>query len=83
MELQGERLELFNEIVNLDTESLEKVKKYIKRIASNRYTDEEIENAMRPFTDEEKIERLMVAETDPVYYTQEEMRKAAASWRNL
>lgn len=46
-------------------------------------TDEEIENAMRPFTDEEKIERLMVAETDPVYYTQEEMRKAAASWRNL
>ena len=97
MELQGERLELFNEIVNLDTESIGKVKKYIKRIASNRYkisraskvddidivTDEEIENAMRPFTDEEKIERLMVAETDPVYYTQEEMRKAAASWRNL
>ena len=37
MELQGERLELFNEIINLDTESIEKVKKYIKRIASNRY----------------------------------------------
>ena len=33
MELQGERLELFNEIINLDTESIEKVKKYIKRIA--------------------------------------------------
>ena len=30
MELQGERLELFNEIINLDTESIEKVKKYIK-----------------------------------------------------
>ena len=68
MELQGERLELFNEIINLDTESIEKVKKYIKRIASNRYkisrttqvddidiiTDEEIENAMRPLSYEEK-----------------------------
>ena len=72
MELQGERLELFNEIINLDTESIEKVKKYIKRIASNRYkisrttqvddidiiTDEEIENAMRPLSYEEKIESL-------------------------
>ena len=97
MELQGERLELFNEIINLDTESLEKVKKYIKRIASNRYkisraskvddidivTDEEIENAMRPLSYEEKIESLRLSEADPVYYTQEEMRKAVASWRNL
>jgi len=76
------------------TQSIEKVKKYIKRIASNRYkisrankvddidivTDEEIENAMCPFTDEEKIERLMAAEADPVYYTHEEVKKAAASW---
>ena len=97
MELQGERLELFNEIINLDTESIEKVKKYIKRIASNRYkisrttqvddidiiTDEEIENAMRPLSYEEKIESLRLSEADPVYYTQEEMRKAVASWRNL
>ena len=37
MELQGEHLELFNEIINLDTESIERVKKYIKRIASNKY----------------------------------------------
>lgn len=76
MELQGERLELFNEIINLDTESIEKVKKYIKRIASNRYkisrttqvddidiiTDEEIENAMRPLSYEEKIESLRLSE---------------------
>lgn len=37
MELQGEHLELFNEIINLDTESIERVKKYIKRIASCKY----------------------------------------------
>lgn len=97
VELQGERLELFNEIVNLDSESIERVKKYIKRIATGKYkitravkiddidivTDEEIENAMRPLTHEEKMERIRVAEDDPVYYTQEEMRKAFASWRNL
>lgn len=97
MELQGEHLELFNEIINLDTESIEKVKKYIKRIATNRYkisraakaddidivTDEEIENAMCPLTHEEKMESLRLAEEDPVYYTHEEVRKAAASWRNL
>ena len=89
MELQGERLELFNEIINLDTESIEKVKKYIKRIASNRYKIsrttqvDEIENAMRPLSYEEKIESLRLSEADPVYYTQEEMRKAVASWRNL
>ena len=78
MELQGERLELFNEIINLDTESIEKVKKYIKRIASNRYkisrttqvddidiiTDEEIENAMRPLSYEEKIESLRLSEAE-------------------
>ena len=32
---------------------------------------------------EEKIESLRLSEADPVYYTQEEMRKAVASWRNL
>lgn len=94
VELQGERLELFNEIINLDTESIEKVKKYIKRIASNRYkisratpiddidivTDDEIENAMCPLTNEEKMERLRVAEEDPVYYTHDEVRKISATW---
>ena len=94
MELQGERLELFNEIINLDTESIEKVKKYIKRIASNQYkisrttqvddidiiTDEEIENAMRPLSYEEKIERLRLAEEDTVYYTHEEVKKMTAQW---
>ena len=91
MELQGERLELFNEIINLDTESIEKVKKYIKRIASNRYkisrttqvddidiiTDEEIENAMRPLSHEEK---MRLAEEDTVYYTHEEVKKMTAQW---
>ena len=94
MELQGEHLELFNEIINLDTESIEKVKKYIKRIASKRYkisrttqvddidiiTDEEIENAMRPLSYEEKIERLRLAEEDTVYYTHEEVKKMTAQW---
>ena len=94
MELQGERLELFNEIINLDTESIEKVKKYIKRIASNRYkisrttqvddidiiTDEEIENAMSPLSHEEKMERLRLAEEDTVYYTHEEVKKMTAQW---
>ncbi len=97
MELQGEHLELFNEIINLDTESIERVKKYIKRIASNKYkisrrvtvdeidfvTDEEIESAMHPLSHEEKMESLRLAEEDSVYYTQDEMRKAVASWRNL
>lgn len=89
MELQGERLELFNEIVNLDTESIEKVKKYIKRIAKNKYKitskyqeqDDEWLDIMRPLTEEEKTKRLMAAEADPIYYTQEEMRKMVASWR--
>lgn len=89
MELQGERLELFNEIINLDTESIEKVKKYIKRIAKNKYKitsnfqeqDDEWLDIMRPLTEEEKTERLIAAEADPVYYTQEQMRKMVASWR--
>ena len=97
MELQGERLELFNEIINLDTESIERVKKYVKRIASNKskisrrvtvddidfVTDEEIESSMHPLSHEEKMESLRLAEEDSVYYTQDEMRKAVASWRNL
>lgn len=89
VELQGERLELFNEIVNLDSESIERVKKYIKRIAKNKYKitskyqeqDDEWMDIMRPFTEEEKTERLKVAEADPIYYTQEQMRKMVASWR--
>lgn len=89
IELQGERLELFNEIVNLDSESIERVKKYIKRIAKNKYKitskfqeqDDEWQDIMRPLTEEEKTERLRVAEADPIYYTQEQMRKLVASWR--
>lgn len=89
VELQGERLELFNEIVNLDSESIERVKKYIKRIAKNKYKitskfqeqDDEWQDIMRPLTEEEKTERLRVAEADPIYYTQEQMRKMVASWR--
>lgn len=89
IELQGERLELFNEIVNLDSESIERVKKYIKRIAKNKYKitskfqeqDDEWQDIMRPLTEEEKTERLRVAEADPIYYTQEQMRKMVASWR--
>ena len=89
MELQGERLELFNEIINLDTESIEKVKKYIKRIAKNRYKitskfqeqNEDWVDIMRPLTEEEKTSRLIAAEADTEYYTQEEMRKMVASWR--
>lgn len=94
MELQGERLELFNEIINLDTESIERVKKYIKRIASCKYkkprttpfddidsvTDEEIEDAMHPLSYEEKMERLRLAEEDTVYYTHEEVKKMTAQW---
>lgn len=94
MELQGERLELFNEIINLDTDSIEKVKKYIKRLASGRYkisratvlddidivTDEEIENAMRPLSYEERMESLRLAEDDPVYYTHEEVKKMTTTW---
>lgn len=89
VELQGERLELFNEIVNLDSESIERVKKYIKRISKNKYKitskfqeqDDEWQDIMRPLTEEEKTERLRVAEADPIYYTQEQMRKMVASWR--
>lgn len=94
MELQGEQLELFNEIIQLDNESIEKVKKYIKRMVSGKYkiarsapiddidvvTDEEIENAMRPLTHEEKMERLRVAEEDQVYYTHEEVKQMSAKW---
>lgn len=92
MELQGERLELFNEIINLDTESIEKVKKYIKRIASNRYkisrttqvddidiiTDEEIEKHSVPLSYEEKIESLGCRRRSCLLYTGRE-RKAVAS----
>lgn len=95
LNLQGEQLELFNQIARLDNESFVKVKKYVKRIIHNRHhvkeerailddidivTDEEIENAMKPLTHEEKVRRLIEAENDPVYYTHEEVKKAALEW---
>lgn len=92
MNLQGDQLDLFNEIINLDNESIAKVKKYIKRITySNLKTDihdidniteEEIDSAMYPITHLEKIERLQLSEADPVCYTHDEIKKAVASWRN-
>ena len=69
LNLQGERLELFNQIASLDNESFAKVKKYVKRVIHKHHqvkseeilledidiiTDEEIENAMKPLTNEEK-----------------------------
>lgn len=96
LNLQGERLELFNQIANLDNESFAKVKRYVKRVVHKHHqikpdetflddidiiTDEEIENAMKPLTDEEKFNRLTESENDPFYYTQDDVRKAVASWR--
>lgn len=96
LNLQGERLELFNQIASLDNESFAKVKKYVKRVIHKHHqiepkkiilddidiiTDEEIENAMKPLTDEEKFSRLTESENDPFYYTQDDIRKAVASWR--
>lgn len=91
MNLQGERLELFNQIASLDNESFNKVKKYIRRIVQTKskvvkrheLSEEAIEEwneIMRPLSIEEKIERLTVSEADPVYYTQAEMRQLVASW---
>lgn len=97
LNLQGEQLELFNQIASLDNESFAKVKKYVKRVIHKHpqikpeeilledidiITDEEIENAMKPLTDEEKLSRLIKADNDSFYYTQDEMRKAVASWRH-
>lgn len=96
LNLQGEQLELFNQIASLDNESFAKVKRYVKRVIHDHQrgktekilledidiiTDDEIENAMKPLTDEEKINRLIAAKNDSFYYTQDEMRKAVATWR--
>ena len=94
MNLQGERLELFNQIASLDNESFAKVKKYVKRVIHGHHkekttesdldditiTDEEIENAMRPYSYEEKLERLKASEADPVYYTHEEVKRMTLKW---
>lgn len=94
MNLQGERLELFNQIASLDNESFAKVKKYVKRVIHSHHkekatesdldditiSDEEIENAMRPYSHEEKLERLKVSEADPVYYTHEEVKRMTLKW---
>ena len=43
-------------------------------------SDEEIEDAMRPYTHEEKVERLKVSEADPVYYKHEDVKKMSLEW---
>ena len=97
LNLQGERLEHNKQKPSLDNESFAKVKKYVKTVIHKHHqvkseeilledidiiTDEEIENAMKPLTNEEKFSRLIEAENDSFYYTQDEMRKAVASWRH-
>ena len=94
MNLEREQADLFNQIINLDSDSIEKVTKYIKRIVNNRHksqkqesdmddiivTDDDIENAMCPLTHEEKIERLYLSETDPVCYSHEDVKKMSLNW---
>ena len=52
------------------TTSEEKQEKKIDTIS-----DEEIEDAMRPYSYEEKLERLKVSEADPVVYMHEDVKK--------
>lgn len=94
MNLEKEQADLFNQIINLDSESIEKVTKYIKRIVNNRHkikkqeaeiddiivSNEDIENAMCPFTHEEKMERLRLSENDPVCYSHESVQKMSLNW---
>lgn len=95
LNLQGERLELFNQIASLDNESFARVKKYVKRVIHDHHqvkiekkdlkdvdliSDEDIEDAMRPYTHEEKVERLKVSEADPVYYKHEDVKKMSLEW---
>ena len=91
LNLQGERLELFNLIANLDNESFAKVKRYVKRIIHDHQrekvdkkidiiSDEEIEDAMRPYSYEEKLERLKASEADPVVYAHEDVKKMSLKW---
>ena len=49
MNLQGEQLELFNQIARLDNESFVKVKKYVKRIIHNRHHVKEERAINYPF----------------------------------
>ena len=35
---------------------------------------------MRPYTHEEKVERLKVSEADPVYYKHEDVKKMSLEW---
>ena len=94
MNLERKQTDLFNQIINLDSESIEKVTKYIKRIVNNRHksqkqetdiddiiiTDDDIENAMCPFTHEEKLERLRLSEADPISYSHESVQKMSLKW---
>lgn len=91
LNLQGEQLELFNQIASLDNESFAKVKRYVKRVIHDRQrgkaekkidtiSDEEIEDAMRPYSYEEKLERLKVSEADPVVYMHEDVKKMSLEW---
>ncbi|WP_195281124.1 hypothetical protein [Parabacteroides johnsonii] len=91
LNLQGEQLELFNQIASLDNESFAKVKRYVKRVIHDHQrgkaekkigtiSDEEIEDAMRPYSYEEKLERLKVSETDPVVYMHEDVKKMSLEW---
>ena len=95
LNLQGEQLELFNQIASLDNESFAKVKRYVKKVIHDHQrvkaeeknlneidiiSDEEIEDAMRPYSHEEKLERLKVSEADPVYYTHEDVKKMSLEW---
>ena len=91
LNLQGEQLELFNQIASLDNESFAKVKRYVKRVIHyhqrgkaekkiDTISDEEIEDAMRPYSYEEKLERLKVSEADPVVYMHEDVKKMSLEW---
>ena len=89
LNLQGEQLELFNQIASLDNESFAKVKRYVKRVIHDHQrgkaekkidtiSDEEIEDAMRPYSYEEKLERLKVSEA--VVYMHEDVKKMSLEW---
>ena len=43
-------------------------------------SDEEIEDAMRPYSYEEKLERLKVSEADPAVYMHEDVKKMSLEW---
>ena len=73
LNLQGEQLELFNQIASLDNESFAKVKRYVKRVIHD-------QDAMRPYSYEEKLERLKVSEADPVVYMHEDVKKMSLEW---